>query len=181
MFRLRRFQARCLWQAPCRYNSTAPITPPLLASLRGDLKTAMKARDTVRLDVLRAIIAEVNNAAKTQSPIQTDLQLLALIRKRSTSLEAASEEFVKAGRSDLKVRNDAEISVLVEYAGQVSTMSPDEIQSAVSQTIEQLKSRGKKVDIGTVMRTAFAPGGPLHEKPAEKSIVSKMAAQAISA
>ncbi|EFW15203.1 hypothetical protein D8B26_004467 [Coccidioides posadasii str. Silveira] len=180
MFRLLRFQARTLLRATCRYNSTAPTSPPLLAKLRADLKTAMKARDTVRLDVLRAVISEINNAAKTSSPIQTDLQLLALIRKRSSSLESSSQEYVNAGRHDLKERNDTEISVLNEYAGQVQTTTKEEIESAVTQTIENLRSEGKKVDIGAIMKAAFAPGGPLNGKPAEKGVVSKIAAKSIS-
>ncbi|WEW59575.1 hypothetical protein PRK78_005049 [Emydomyces testavorans] len=180
MFRPFRFQARHLLRSPCRYNSSTPASPPLLAKLRADLKTAMRAKDTIRLDVLRAIISEINNAAKTSSPIQTDLQLLALIRKRSASLEASNQEFVRANRSDLKERNDAEMGVLAEYAGQVPTTSIEEIQSAVSQTIERLRSEGRKVDIGSVMKAAFASGGPLEGKPAEKGVVSKFAAQSIS-
>lgn len=42
------FQARHLFRAPCRFNSTT-ASPPLLAQLRTDLKTAMKAKDAVRL------------------------------------------------------------------------------------------------------------------------------------
>ncbi|EEP77580.1 conserved hypothetical protein [Uncinocarpus reesii 1704] len=181
MFRPLQFQARHLLRAQCRYNSTTPSSPPLLAKLRADLKTAMRAKDTVRLDVVRAIIAEINNSAKTSSPIQTDLQLLSLIRKRSASLEASTQEFIKANRSDLKERNDAEMRVLAEYGAQVPTTSEEEIQSAISQTIEKLRSEGAKVEIGAIMKAAFAPNGPLNGKPAEKGTVSKVAARLISA
>lgn len=108
------------------------------------------------------------------------MQLLALLRKRSSSLESASQEFIKANRADLKARNDAEIGVISEYVGQVATMSEEEIQSAVSETVGKLRSEGKKVDIGAVMKAAFAPGGPLDGKPAEKGIVSKLAAKLIA-
>jgi hypothetical protein len=31
-----------------RWNSTGPVLPPLMATLRTDLKTAMRAKDTTR-------------------------------------------------------------------------------------------------------------------------------------
>ena len=74
----------------CRHYATTsePSTlqaPPLLLKLRSDLKTAMKAKDTPRLNVLRALLADVTNSAKTSNPIKTDMQLLSLLRKRAAA------------------------------------------------------------------------------------------------
>ncbi|KAJ9313409.1 hypothetical protein DTO271D3_6272 [Paecilomyces variotii] len=181
MFTPLRFSAR-LGLRSVRYNSTATSgAPPLMAKIRTDLKTAMRAKDTARLNVLRAIISETNNAAKTPSPIQTDLQLLSLIRKRAAASKEAAKQFEEAGRADLKEKEDAQVVVWEEYAGQVETMGTDEIKQAVSQTISSLKEAGKKADIGTVLKTIFAPGGALDGKPAEKAEVARIAKETVAA
>ncbi|KAK2759530.1 hypothetical protein FQN54_003009 [Arachnomyces sp. PD_36] len=178
MFNTMRFSARLPLRA-VRYNSTAS-SPPLLSTLRTDLKTAMKAKDTARLNVLRAIISETNNAAKTSSPVKTDLQLLSIIRKRATASKEAGRQFAEANRNDLKEKEDEQVAVLEEYAGKVETTSPEEIQEAVSQTISQLQKDGKKVDLGAALKLLFAPGGALDGKPAEKSQVAAAAKELIS-
>ncbi|BDD56193.1 hypothetical protein MPDQ_005636 [Monascus purpureus] len=166
-----------------RWTSTAasPTTPPLLGKIRADLKTAMRAKDKTRLDVLRALISEVNNASKTPSPVQTDLQLLSLIRKRTAAAKDAAQQFAAADRLDLKEKEDAQVVVLDEYAAQVDTMSHEDIKIVVVQEISQLKEAGKKVDIGSVLKSLFAPGGALDGKPAERAEVAKIAKEAVSA
>ncbi|KAL2217826.1 Yqey-like protein-domain-containing protein [Thermoascus aurantiacus ATCC 26904] len=181
MFAPLRFSTRLGLRA-VRYNSTsAPATPPLMAKIRTDLKNAMRAKDTPRLNVLRALITEITNASKTSSPIQTDLQLLSVIRKKTAQAKEAGQQFAEANRPDLKEQEDAQIAVLEEYAAQVETMGVDQIREAVSQVISQLKGEGKKADIGSVLKTLFAPGGVLDGKPAEKAEVAKIAKEMVAA
>lgn len=130
--------------------------------------------------MLRAIISETNNAAKTSTPIQTDLQLLSLIKKRAAASKDAAQQFLQADRPDLKEKEDAQIAVLEGYAGQVQTTPIEEIQSAVSQVISQLQNDGKKADVGNVLKTLFAPGGLLDGKPAEKAEVARVVKEAVS-
>jgi len=134
-----------------------------------------------RLNVLRALITEITNASKTSSPIQTDLQLLSVIRKKTAQAKEAGQQFAEANRPDLKEQEDAQIAVLEEYAAQVETMGVDQIREAVSQVISQLKGEGKKADIGSVLKTLFAPGGVLDGKPAEKAEVAKIAKEMVAA
>lgn len=132
-----------------------------------------------RLNVLRALISETNNAAKTSSPIETDLQLLSLIRKKIAASKDAAEQFLNANRPDLKEKEDAQITVFEEYAGQVQTMSSDDIKAAVESTISQLSTNGK-LNVGTVLKNIFAPGGALDGKPAEKSEVAQIVKELLS-
>ncbi|KAF3397498.1 Altered inheritance of mitochondria protein 41 [Talaromyces pinophilus] len=172
MFNAIRFSSR-LGLRTVRWNSTSSSVPPLMAKLRSDLKDAMRAKDTPRLNVLRALISETNNAAKTASPIETDLQLLSLIRKKISASKDAAEQFLNASRSDLKEKEDAQITVYEEYAGQIQTMTPDDIKAAVESTIAQLGTDAK-LNVGTVLKNVFAPGGALDGKPAEKSEVAQI-------
>jgi uncharacterized protein YqeY len=169
-----------LYQA--RWNSTASASlPPLLATLKADLKTAMRAKDTDRLNVIRALISETNNSQKTTSPIQTDLQLLALIRKRAAASRDSMQQFVDANRPDLKEKEEKAQAILEEYGNQVQTMGADEIKQIVLEQVNKMKAAGTKVEIGLVLKSLFAPGGALDGKPAERSEVAKIAKETVSA
>ncbi|KAF3391485.1 Altered inheritance of mitochondria protein 41 [Penicillium rolfsii] len=165
-----------------RWNSTAgPTLPPLMATLRNDLKTAMRAKDTPRLNVLRALISETNNAAKTASPIQTDIQLLSLIRKRASASKEAAQQFAEADRPDLKEKEDAQIAILEEYAGHVKTLTVEEVEAVITKEIAAIKETGKKVEVGQVLKALFAPGGALDGKPADRKEVAGLVKKAVSA
>lgn len=167
--------------SPVRWNSTAsPASPPLMTRIRSDLKVAMRAKDTARLNVLRALISETNNSTKTSSPIQTDLQLLSLIRKRVAAAKEAANQFAEADRPDLKEKEDAQVAILEEYAGKVETMSLEDIKAVVSQEVSKLKEAGKKVEVGGLLKSLFAPGGALDGKPAERAEVAKIAKEAVA-
>ncbi|KAL4992710.1 hypothetical protein BDW68DRAFT_525 [Aspergillus falconensis] len=177
---LRQMTRLGLYQA--RWNSTAsPSLPPLLTTLKADLKTAMRAKDTDRLNVIRALISETNNSQKTSSPIQTDLQLLALIRKRAAASRDSMQQFVDANRPDLKEKEEKAQAILEEYGNQVQTMGAHEIKQIVSEQVTKMKAAGMKVEIGLVLKSLFAPGGALDGKPAERSEVAKIAKEATSA
>lgn len=127
------------------------------------------------------MISETNNSVKTASPIQTDLQLLSLIRKRASAAQQAAQQFAEAGRPDLKENEDAQVTILEEYAGQVETMSQDDIKAIVVQEVSKLKEAGNKVEIGSLLKALFAPGGAMDGKPAERSEVAKIAKDAVAA
>ncbi|KAJ5787032.1 hypothetical protein N7457_002022 [Penicillium paradoxum] len=179
MFQSIRFSSR-LPARLVRWNSTGPVLPPLMATLRTDLKTAMRAKDTTRLNVLRALISETNNAAKTASPIQTDIQLLSLIRKRLNASKDAAKEFEAAERPDLKEKEDAQVVVLEEYAGQVKTLPIAEIKEVVVNEIDAMINAGSKPNQGTVLKALFAPGGPLDGKPVDRREVATEVKNALS-
>jgi uncharacterized protein len=125
------------------------------------------------LNVLRAILSDATNASKGPSPIRTDVQVLALLRKRLAGSKAASEEFAQANREDLKAKQDAEIMVMDEYAGQVETFSEEDIVKAIEQAYQSLKETAN-VNAGIILREIFRPGGMLDGKAVEKSQVAKM-------
>ncbi|KAM5465670.1 hypothetical protein MauCBS54593_006445 [Microsporum audouinii] len=166
-----------------RYSSTSstPGVAPLFAKIKTDLKAAMRAKDTVRLDVLRGIISEVNNAAKTPKPIETDLSLLDILRKRASNLEASWKEYAAAGREDLTAKAEAERKVVEEYAAQVETVSEEAIRTAVEGVIAELRVGSEKMAIGSVMKKVLAAGGPLDGKPASKTVVAKIAGELVKA
>lgn len=127
------------------------------------------------------MISETNNAAKTSSPIQTDIQLLSLIRKRAAAAKEAAQQFAEADRPDLKEKEDAQIAILEEYAGHVKTLSVDEVEAIIAKEISAMKEAGKKMEIGQVLKALFAPGGALDGKPADRKEVAGLVKKAVSA
>lgn len=169
----------------CRFNSTsAPQSetpaPPLLLKLKGDLKTAMRAKDTNRLNVLRSLISDVNNSTKTSNPIKTDMQLVSLLRKRAAAAKDAGDEFKAAGRDDLVEKEEAQATVLEEYAGSVETMSANDIKDAVNKVIEEAKAVAQgKINMGDVLKKLMGAGGSLEDKPVDRSEVARAVKQAL--
>jgi uncharacterized protein YqeY len=126
------------------------------------------------------LISETNNAAKTASPIQTDIQLLSLIRKRASAAKDAAQQFAEADRPDLKEKEDAQIAILEEYAGHVKTLTVEEVEAVVSKEIAAIKEAGKKLEVGQVLKALFAPGGALDGKPADRKEVAGLVKKAVS-
>ncbi|KAI0888827.1 GatB/YqeY domain-containing protein [Annulohypoxylon maeteangense] len=156
------------------YSSEEPPPPPLLQKLKGDLKAAMRAKDAPRLSAIRSILSSVLNASKTASPIRTDIQLVALLRKTIRASADASADFTSAGREDLASKEAAQIAVLEEYIAQsgVRTLSPDALVGVVAGAVEA--AGGEKATFGAVMKSLFAPGGPLDGADVDKSQMAEL-------
>jgi uncharacterized protein YqeY len=118
------------------------------------------------------VIAEAGNASKTPSPIRTNMQVLSILRKKLSASKVASQEFAKANRDDLKQKQDAEIAVLDEYAGQVETYSEERISEVIEEVVRSMEAAGAKLNAGLVLKELFKSGGALEDKPVEKAQVA---------
>ena len=134
-----------------------------------------------RLNVLRAIIAEATNAAKTSTPIKDNMQMLALLRKRRAASKTAAAEFLENKREDLSQKQEEEIAVLDEYASQVKVMSEEETAKYVDEAISSIKGGEGKFNAGAVLKELLKNGGPLEGKPVDKSVVARLAKQRVEA
>jgi uncharacterized protein len=135
--------------------------------MKQDMKAAMRAKDTARLNVLRSIISETNQLASGPTPVKSDLQILAMLKKRKAASLNAVQEAEQANRSDLKEKQEKEIGVLDEYAGSVELVSVAELKEAVKSVIAKLGEAGKQQ--GRVMKELLQPGGALDGKPVDKA------------
>jgi uncharacterized protein len=140
---------------------------------RKDLKAAMQAKDTNRLSVLRSLLTQTLNASKTSTPINTDLQMLALLRKSASASRLASEEFKGAGRQDLAEKEESQAKIMEEYAGSVETVGDDDIITAVKGVMDKMKDEGTTIQIGEVIKRVLAPE-ILGEKPVARGDVAKI-------
>lgn len=137
------------------------------------MKAAMQNKDSTRLAVLRSLLSQTLNASKTSKPINTDMQMLALIRKSVNASRAAQEEFKGAGRMDLAEKEANQVKIMEEYAGGVEVVGEEEIRGTVKSVVDAMKSEGVKVQMGEVLKKVFSPE-VLGDKPVEKGDVARI-------
>lgn len=161
----------------CRFYSTTTddAPPPLLSKLKADLKTAMRAKDTPRLAVLRSIMSANLNASKTSTPIKTDVQLVALIRKIQKGAFDTVAEAKAANRDDLVQKEEQQIKVLQEYIANsgVQTIAEAELRALVQDAVEASKAAGVQVKsiMGDVMKRL---AGALEGKDVDRKELAKI-------
>ncbi|EXJ58015.1 hypothetical protein A1O7_05438 [Cladophialophora yegresii CBS 114405] len=161
-----------------RWSSTSTASEatasPLLSKIKNDLKAAMRAKDTARLTVLRGTISEINQAASSSAPVKTDMQVLALLRKRKAASENAKKEAEAANRADLAEKQDKEIEVIEQLVGSVKMVEPQDLRDIVRSKIEALSSHGGELKQGAVMKELLKQGGELDGKLYEGKVLAEI-------
>ena len=89
--------------------------PTTYETLRADIITAMKARDTATATALRTMDAAIQRSAMDASKPIEEALVIATFRKAVKNLTDARTEFEKGGRADLVGANSAEIAILEKY------------------------------------------------------------------
>lgn len=114
------------------------------------MKEAMKAKDTIALQALRAVKAAFL-LAKTETGAQSELteeQEIKIIQKQVKQRKDSVAIYLQQGREDLATPEQAEIAVLEQFLPKA--LSEDEVSSVVLATITELGASGIQ-DMGKVM------------------------------
>ena len=109
------------------------------------MKAAMKAKDTVALQALRAVKSAFL-LAKTESGVQEELteeQELKIIQKQVKQRKDSAAIFIKQVREDLAAPELAEVTVLEQFLPEA--LSEEEIEAVVIETIANMGATGMKV------------------------------------
>lgn len=136
----------------------------LFEKVSEDIKTAMKARDKVRLETLRNI-KKVFLEAKTApgaNDTLTDDAALKIIQKLAKQGKETAKTYIDNGRQDLADDERAQVAVLEEYLPKPLTEA--EIEAAVKEIIAQvgatsMKEMGKVMGIASKQMAGKAEGG----------------------
>ena len=95
------------------------ISMSLQEKIRTDMVEAMKAKDALRLRVLRSVLSlftqELVATKRTPRDELTDEEVLALIKRSVKQRKEASAQFSAGGRMDLAQNEDDEAEVLGVY------------------------------------------------------------------
>jgi len=115
-----------------------------------ELKTAMKSKDAVALQALRAVKSAFL-LAKTETGAGDDLtedQEMKIIQKQVKQRKDSAAIFINQGRQDLADPELAEIAVLEKFLPEA--LSEEAIEKVVLETIAKTGAEGMK-DMGKVM------------------------------
>jgi uncharacterized protein len=125
----------------------------LFEQINNDIKEAMKARDSVRLEALRGIkkvMLEAKTAAGASNEL-TDEESIKIISKLAKQGTESAAIYKEQGRQDLADTELAQVAVFNAYLP--AMLSDEEIELAVKQIIQNCGATGMK-DMGKVMGIA---------------------------
>ena len=122
----------------------------------GDLKEAMRAKDSTKVGALRMLKSALTYAAIGKSGAEgelSDAEAAQVVRKQAKQRQDSIESFEKGGRAELAAKEKKELSILNAYLPQA--MSADELSKVVRETIAELGATSK-AQMGEVMKALQA-------------------------
>src|SRR5664279_3839426 len=118
-----------------------------------DLKDAMRARDAVKLGVLRMLKSALKYSAIEKGGAESqldDAEAAQVIRKQVKQRQDSIESFEKGGRPELAAKEKNELAILQAYLPQ--GLNADELATMVRETISELGATSR-AQMGAVMKT----------------------------
>jgi uncharacterized protein YqeY len=136
--------------------------------ITNDMTAAMKSRAAARLSTLRMVKAAVQNREIEKGGELSDEEvtktLQSLVKQRRDSVE----QYEKAGRAELALKEQDEIAVIEEYLPRAATR--EEIEQAVAGAVAETGATSMK-EMGAVMKAVQAR---LQGRPADGRVVSEI-------
>lgn len=135
-----------------------------LVRLNEDLKSAMRAKDRVRLLVLRSIVADLKYAGiekkgakgldgDVDSPAEylEESEMIAVFRSMVKRRKESATQYIGGDRGDLADKELAEVAIIEEFLPK--ELSSEELGSIVKMAIKEVGASNMK-DMGRVMKVA---------------------------
>jgi uncharacterized protein YqeY len=141
--------------------------------LTEDLKLAMKARDQLRMDVIRMIKAAVLNKEVEMKKDLDDAEMSRIMTTMIKQRKESVEQFEKGQRAELAAKERQEISIIEAYLPKA--LSPEELDRTVAAVIHESGATSAK-DMGAVMKAVMArlAGQPVDGKQVSDLVRSKL-------
>ncbi len=118
-----------------------------------DMKTAMRAKDSITLDAIRMLKADIKNQEIALMKELDDEQVLKIIASSIKKRKDSIDQFAKAGRNDLVEKEQKEIDSIIKYLP--AQLSKDEVVAIVKGVYNDL-SDGEKSNFGIVMKNVLS-------------------------
>lgn len=127
----------------------------LADQIQTDLTAAMKARDELKLSVLRMALAAIKEAKVSGDEVRdlSDEDVIALLSKEAKRREEAAEAFTVGGRDESAARELAERDVLAAYLP--APASDEEIEALVAEALAE-GGFSEPSQMGLAMKAAMA-------------------------
>ncbi len=121
--------------------------------LQSDLKSSMKAGDTIRTMTIRGVLAEVTRLDKELRRLANDDEILGVIKRERSRREESLSYARQANRPDLVAQYEAEAAVLDEYLP--AKLEASELEAAIAEEI----NKGER-QLGAIMKALKQRFGP---------------------
>ncbi|OGW67528.1 MAG: glutamyl-tRNA amidotransferase [Nitrospirae bacterium RIFCSPLOWO2_02_FULL_62_14] len=121
--------------------------------LSNDLKEAMKAKDQLRMDVIRMIKAAILNKEIELKKNLDDAEMSKVMTNMLKQRRESIEQYQKAKRDDLAAKEIKEIAIIEGYLPKAA--SPEAIAEAVDAAIKEIGASTMK-DMGNLMKAVMA-------------------------
>jgi uncharacterized protein YqeY len=118
------------------------------ATLLEDMKAAMKRGDSLRVETIRLLRAQIKNASLGKEEPLPEADVLAILSKEAKKRKEAIVLYQQGGRDDLVQSETNELEIIHSYLPEA--MNENEIDTLIRQCISQAYAEGMK-DIGKVM------------------------------
>ncbi|HPM43036.1 MAG TPA: GatB/YqeY domain-containing protein [Candidatus Omnitrophota bacterium] len=125
----------------------------LYETIEQDYKISLKAKDALKVSVLRMIISAVK-MVEIQKNIKSvdDSDVLNIIQKQIKQRKDSIDQFTKGNRKDLADKESAELCILETYTPK--QMTEEEIQELVRSVAAELGAKTKS-ETGKVMKAVM--------------------------
>jgi uncharacterized protein len=137
----------------------------LKEQLNDAMKTAMKARDNLRLSAVRMVRAAITNREIDTRSELDDRAVIDVISTLAKQRRESIRMYREGNRFELAEKEELELAVLLEFLP--IQLSPDEIDTLVRQVVLDIEAHGVK-DMGRVMKAVT----PLTAGKADGKVVS---------
>ena len=123
----------------------------LAERINEDMKAAMRAKDSARLDAIRMLRAAIKQKEVDGRTTLDDAGIVAVIDKLAKQRRDSIDAFRKAGRQDLVDKESAELALLESYLP--ARLSAEEVAAEVQALLTELGA-ASPADMGRAMGAA---------------------------
>ncbi|MBU0712360.1 GatB/YqeY domain-containing protein [bacterium] len=120
----------------------------LKEQLQKDMVTAMKARDELRVNVIRLLRGMIRKLEIDQKKDLDDKDVIGVLTNAAKQRREAIKAYADGGRDDLVKQEEAELVIISEYLPEA--MGTDELEQIITNIITETGATSMK-DIGKVM------------------------------
>jgi uncharacterized protein YqeY len=125
----------------------------LYQQLQAEQISALKSKDTLKLQTIRGIIAQIKNKEIEKKSELTDDEVLMVLKKVKKELLESIDSFTKGGRTDLIDESKKQLDIVSSYLP--PELSDAELEKAVQDLIaanQEAIAKNPKAIIGICMK-----------------------------
>jgi len=120
----------------------------LLSQLKDEMKNAMRAKDKLRLGVIRMALSAIKQAEIDHKTEPTDDNIIVVLTKMVKQRKESIKMFTDGGRDELAAKEAAEVVALEHFLPQ--PLTADEVSKMVADAIIETGA-ASRADMGKVM------------------------------